>query len=915
MPHTPKTPPRWRFLHSLRIVLAGLFRRSREERDMADELQFHLEHRTEALMRTGLARDEAERRARLEFGAIEAYKDRCRDARGWRLGDELRSDGRYAWRMLRKNPGFSFVAIATLAIGIGVNAAIFSIVNGVLLRPLPYPEPDRIVRIYESGLQFEGLSSVSYPNFLDWERSQQSFTHMAATASLDVNLGLNGDVEHVNGVYGSAGLLGVLGLPPELGRTFTREEDTTTGAHVALISYGFWQKHFAGRPDAIGQKLTVDTDTYTIIGVLPRGFEIRRADLMLPLAQRHNPAMQQREFHPGLRAFARLKPGVTFDQARTDLEGVARGLAEQYPKSNKGMGVIMMPLLESIVGDARPTLFLLLGAVGLVLLIACANVANLLLSRAENRRRELAVRAALGAGTARLIRQLVAESVLLSLIGGTFGLLLAMLGTQALLKQLPVTLPRAQDVGVDWRVAAFTFAASLLTGLVFGLAPALHGTRIDVQGALKASARSVMGGHSRTRSTLVIVQLALGLVLLASTGLLLRTLWQLGRVDPGFDLQHVTTMRVGLPALSSAEPQRIKQTLREMLDRVRQIPGIEGVSFTDILPLSGDDEQLGYWTGSQMPDPGHMPIALMYPTTPDHFNALKIPLLAGRAFTWDDGRRAMPAIVVDEVLAQHTFPGQNPIGQTISLQMLGKVEIVGVARHIKHWGLDSDDRAKVREQMYLSMANIPDSFMKTLAAVGEILIIRSRLDGSQLQPLVRAEIQKVAGTPALYQMQTLEDVAAEGTARQRFLTIVLGLFAIIAIVLAAIGVYGVMAYSVSQRVQEIGIRMALGASARQVFDHIVGQGFRLVAVGVLVGIIAAVLATRWLGSVLYGVSPTDPLTFAAVALLLVVVALAAWGGRAPPPGGGGPPPRGADRADDGAATGVGKQARTGCRRP
>jgi predicted permease len=863
-----------RVLRPLRLALAGLFRRSREERDMAEELQAHLEHRIDALMRTGLTRADADRQARLEFGSIEAYKDRCREERGWRAGDELRNDARYAWRMLRKNAAFSFVAIATLAIGIGVNASIFSIVNGVLLRPLAYPEPDRILRIFEAGVQ-DGLSSVAYPNFLDWRDNARSFTHMAATAPLPVNLGVKGAVERVDGAFASAELLDVLGVPPEAGRAFTREEDTPQGARVALIGYGFWQNHFAGSPDAIGQKLTVDTDTYTIIGVLPRVFDLRPADVMLPLGQRRHPAMQARDLHPAIRVFARLKPDVTFDQARTEMEGIARMLAERYPKTNTGATVRLMPLLESVIRDSRQTLFLLLGAVGLVLLIACANVANLLLSRAETRRRELAVRAALGAGMARLIRQLLAESVLLSLIGGAFGLVIAMLGTQALLRQLPVTLPRAQDVGVDWRVAAFTFLASLVTGLVFGLAPALHGTRIDVLRALKASARGATGGHSRTRSALVIVQLALGLVLLASTGLLLRTLWQLARVDPGFTPQHVTTMRLGMPTLSTAEPARIRQAMREVIERVGLISGVEAVSFTDILPLSGDDEELGYWTTPQQPDAGHMPIALFYPATPGHFDAMGIPLRAGRAYTWDDAQRTIPAVVVDEVFAQREFPGQNPIGQTFSVQVLGKVEIVGVAGHIKHWGLDSDDRAKVREQVYMPIFAIPDQFMRTLATVGETLIIRSRIEPNQLLSLVRVEAQKVAGPSALYQLKTLEDIVIEGTARQRFLTIVLGLFAAIAIVLAAIGVYGVMAYSVSQRVQEIGIRMALGASARQVFDQIVGQGFRLIAVGVIVGILAAVLATRWLASVLYGVSATDPLTFGVVAMLLVLVGVAA----------------------------------------
>jgi predicted permease len=862
-------------LRSLRIALTGLFRRSRMERDMADELRFHLDQRTDALIRAGASREEAERRARVEFGAIEAYKDRCRDERGWRFGDELRGDARYAWRMLRKNPGFAFVAIATLAIGIGANAAIFGIINGVLLRPLPYPEPERLTMLSESGPQMDGVFSASYFNYLDWHDAAKSFTGMAAYVGMDANLGINGEVEHVRGIYSSADLLAVIGTPPALGRMLTSDEDKSNGAPVALISHGLWQRRYAGSPQVLGQRLTLDADTFTIIGILPEGFRLRRVDVMLPLAQRRSPAMQSRELHPGLHVIARLKPGVTSKQAGADMKAIATTLADRYPTSNKGWTIVLTPLLDDVVGDAPKTLYLLLGAVGLVLLIACANVANLLLARAEGRRRELAVRAALGAGMARLVRQLVAESVLISLLGGGLGLLIAMLGTQALLRQLPVTLPRAQDVGVDWRVVAFTFAASLVTGILFGLAPAFHSTRVDVQAALKASSRSVMGGQSRLRGLFVVVQLAFGLVLLASTGLLLRTLWQLSRVDPGFDLHHVTTMRVGLTALASAEPAKIRQAFHDIIVRVGQIPGVESASFTDLLPLSGHDEQLHYWTGPPPDQVNRTPLALLYISTPQYFATLKIPLRAGRLYTWDDASPAPPRVVIDDVLAQRAFPGQNPLGQMISVQLLGKAEVIGVVGHIKHWGLDSDDRAKVREEIYLPMSYIPDAFMQTFATAGETLVVRSSLDTAQLLPAVRTEIEKVGGTHPLYDIRSLEEIAAEGTARQRFLTIVLGLFAAIAIVLAGIGVYGVMAYSVSQRVREIGIRIALGASARQVFDQIVGQGFRLVLVGIIAGLAAAVLATRLLASMLYGVSATDPLTFGTVATLLVGVALAA----------------------------------------
>jgi predicted permease len=862
-------------LRSLRMALAGLFTRSRMEREMAHELQFHLERRTETLMRGGFSHAEAERRARVEFGAVEAYKDRLRDEQGWRIADELRNDARYAWRMLRRNPGFTIVAVATLAIGIGANAAVFSIVNGVLLRPLPYPEPERLTMIYEVGPQFDGPGSVSYFNYLDWRDSARAFTGMAAYVLNDTSLTADNDVEHVKALWASADLLSVLGTPPALGRAISPDEDKPHGAPVALIGYAFWQKHYAGSPSVLGRRIAIDKQAYTVIGVLPAGFRLRNTEVMLPLALRNNPTMQSRELHPGIRVIGRMKPGTTIEQARAEMEAIAKGLADRYPKSNKGWTVALMPLLDDVVRDARATLFLLLGAVGLVLLIACANVANLLLARAESRRREFAVRAALGAGMARLIRQLVSESVLLSAMGGTLGLLLASIGTHALLQQLPITIPRAQDVGVDWRVVAFTCAASLLTGLLFGLAPALHSTRVDVQDALKTTSRSVMGGQSRMRGLFVVVQLALGLVLLASTGLLLRTLWQLARVDPGFDPHRIVSMRIGLPGLADAEPARIKQWFRDTEERIAHLPGVESASFADLLPLSGNDEELQYWTGAQPVDTAHTRAAIVYISTPRHLDTLKIPLRTGRTFTWDDANHSPVPIVIDEEFARHTFGAQNPIGQTVTLQLLGKAEVIGVAGHLKHWGLDSDDRAKVRDQLYLPMSHIPDQFMTLLATVGETLVVRTDIEPNQLLQAVRSEVRGIGGTQPVYDLKTMDAIVAEGTARQRFMAILLGVFASIAMVLASIGVYGVMAYSVSQRVQEIGIRLALGATARQVFDQIVGQGFRLVLIGIAVGIGAAILATRFLSSMLYGVTATDPLTFGAVAALLVAVTLAA----------------------------------------
>ncbi len=867
-----------RWLRSLRFIFAGWFTRSRStmEREIDDELLSHLEHRTDALMRSGLMREEAAHRARVEFGAVEACKDRLRDERGWRLGDELRQDARYAWRMLRRHRAFAFVAIATLAIGIGANAAIFTIVDGVLLRPLPYPDPDRVVMLYESSSDYaQGYGTVSYPNFLDWHDSARSFEHMVAFIALDASLTLDADVEHVRVVWASADLLSVLGTPPAFGRAISPDEDKQQGPKTALISYALWQSHFGGRPDVIGRPLKIDADTFSIVGVLPIGFSLRRGDVWVSITHHPNPVRFQREIRGGTRVMARLKPGVTPAQSAAEMVAIEQALAERYPAANKGYITRQLPLFEDVVGDVRPTLFLMLGAVGLVLLIVCANVANLLLSRAEGRRREFAVRAALGAGIPRLIRQLVLESVLLSLIGGALGLLVASLGTAALLRQLPVTIPRADTIGVDVRVIVFTFLASLVTGVLFGLAPAFHSARVDVQDALKATSRSVMGGHSRMRNLFVIVQLTLGLVLMVSTGLLLRTLWRLSQVDPGFDIHHVTTMRVGLPSLAEQPPAKIRQWFQDTEERMSHMPGVEGAAFADMLPLMGDDELVQYWIGPTPTDPSRTPSALLYLATPGYFHTMKIPLRAGRTFTWADAKRSPTPVVVDDAFARRVFGTQNPIGQTFTLQLQGPAEIIGVVGHVKHWGLDVDDSATVREEVYVPFSHLSDRLMPLFATVGESLVLRSNVEPAQLQQAVRADLRAGSGNLAIYALRTMEDMAAERSARRRFLAIVLAYFAAIAMGLAGIGVYGVMAYSVSQRVQEIGIRMALGASARQVFDQIVRQGFRVVLVGIVTGLSAAVLATRLLASMLYGVTATDPLTFASVAALLVAVALAA----------------------------------------
>ncbi len=867
-------------LRALRLRLAGWFTRSRSkmEREIDDELRFHLERRTEALIRGGATPADAERRARVEFGAVEAYKDRLRDARGWRAGDELRADFRYAARMLSKHRAVSLIVIATLAIAIGANTAVFTVINGVLLRPLPYPDATRLVTIYEMPPpQLEtGTGSISYPNFLDFRRLTKSFSGMAIMSRTSANLANDRGVERVHVGWISANLLAVLDTPPALGRAFLDDEDRTHGARAAIISFDLWQRRFNSSPAALGQTIRLDGESYPIVGVLPAGFNFRgQTDVMLPVGQRSDPMMTHRDMHGGFHVIARLAPGVSVSQAQAELEAIAHGLAQIHPKTNEGWGIVIFPLLDDIVGDVRPTLFLLLGAVALVLLIACSNVANLLLSRAESRRTEFALRTALGAGTPRLMRQLAAETLLLALIGGSLGLLLASFGTRLLLRQLPVTIPRAADVGFDLRVALFTCVVIVLTGFIFGLAPAVHAIRVDLHTTLKAVSRTIASTRSRARGVFVIVQLALAIVLIIGTGLLLRTLLRLGEVDPGFNPHGVISLQMALSSDIAHDPARVQAAFRDFEARFRHLPGVQAASFTAMLPLSGNDNEIPYSVTTAPVDIAHSPFALFYPVTPGYFDTLQIPLRRGRFFTWDDAKRSMPVIVVDEEFARHAFPGEDPLGKIVTLMVIGKCEIVGIAGHVKHWGLDTDDVARVREEIYMPYSAIPDAFLPVIAGGGQTLVLRSTSEPSQLMKAVQREVEQFANDQPVYGLQTLEDMMADRTARRRFLAMVLGMFAAIALGLAAIGIYGVISYSVTQRVQEIGVRMALGANAREVFRLVVGQGARLTMIGIAAGVAAAAAATRLLAKMLYGVAPTDPLTFTAVAALLAAVALTA----------------------------------------
>jgi len=784
-------------------------------------------------------------------------------------------DLRYGLRMLAKTPGFTAVALLALALGIGANTAIFSVVNGVLLRPLPYPEPTRLMKIYERTADFS-QSSVSYPDFLDWQRDAHSFTGMAAYRRNDFNFTGAGEAEHLQGELVSADLLTVLGVRPVLGRNFLPEEDQEGARGAVMLTYGLWQRRFRADPSVLGKTLTLDAKEYTVVGVLSPDFRFRgQAEIYVPLATWGMVGLRDRENHPGLNVVARLKPGVTMAAAQAEMTGMARALAEKYPKSNAGEGANVVEMKDDMVGNIRRTLLLLLGAVGFVLLIACANVANLLLARSSARSREFAIRAALGAGRRRVVRQLLTESVMLALGAALVGLLLASWGTRLVLTIVPDTLPRTQEIGLDPYVLLFTLFVSILTGVLFGLAPAFHSSRVNPQESLKEGARGSGGGRHRAEGAFVVVEVGLAVVLLAGAGLMMQSLWRLFRVDTGFDPHHVLTTNLALSPTVEASPASIRLAYRQIHDRAAGIPGAQAVSMTSLIPLSDDDSEIPFWLGTgPQPPPDRTSSALFYIVTPDYLRVMGIPLKEGRFITDRDTLASAPVVVIDEVMAKHLFPGQDAVGKVFSLPILGVVQVVGVAGHVKHWGLDSDDTAKIRDELYFPFTQIPDKFMAGVVT-GMTLVLRTAPDPSSMVSAVRAQVAGPTEDQPIFDVATMEQIISDSLMERRFAMFLLVIFASIAVVLAGVGIYGVMSYAVSRRTHELGVRIALGASRREILRLVVREGMVLAASGAATGLAAAFGLTRFLASLLYGVRPADPATLGAASLLLGAIALLA----------------------------------------
>jgi predicted permease len=858
------------------------------EAEIVEELSQHLEDEYERALSCGASEDEARQQVLEQLNAPDLlgrelkHVERRVSQNAVTLGTEgkinifadLWQDLRYGLRTLLKNPGFTIIAVIALALGIGANSAIFSVVNAVLLRPLPFKTPEQLVMVWENATHLGfPKNTPAPPNFLDWQRQNTVFTGMAGMSERSFNLTGLGEPERLDGRRVSANLFDLLGVPALLGRTFVSDNDRP-GTHVVLLSYSLWQRRFGSDPNVIGRAVTLNGESYTVIGVMPRlvhlpGYGNWNDEVWVPIAF-NNEEVTERGNH-FLNVIARIKPGITLKQAQAEMETIAARLAREYPRYNTRIGATVTPFHEELVGDIKPALLILLGAVGFVLLIACANVANLLLARAAVREKEIALRLALGASRSRLTRQFLTESVLLAFLGGSFGLLLALAGVHVLKTFVPATILQIQAINIDTRVLVFTALIALLTGIVFGLAPATHASHSNLNDSLKEGSRDSAVGRkgNRIRGLLVIAEVAVSFILLIGAGLLINSFLHLRNLDPGFRADHLLTMKVDLSELKYPDGERRSVFFDEVLRRIRALPGVQSVAVAGNLPLTYHGDSMGIAVeGIPDPPPDQWPDVIYRAIGPGYFSTMGIPMIRGRDFTDQDRADSKSVVVISEKTAQHYWPGQDPIGKRLKPGATNSNvpwrEVIGVVKDVRQ----NDFIAQPKMQMYFAHRQLKD-----LAA--NALIVRTSVEPMSLASSIRNAIWAVDKDQTVADIDTMDHIVSEAIARQRFSMLLLGIFAGLALVLAAVGIYGVMSYSVAQRTHEIGIRMALGARRADVLQMTIKQGLKLVGAGMILGLAAAFLLTRVLESLLFGISATDPVTFFGISLVLLAVAILA----------------------------------------
>ena len=869
-------------LDDMKYRLRALIRREALDAEMDEELRAHFEKHVEKLIATGLTREEAMRRARLVFGGHEQLKEECREARGVSFFDALKRDVLYGVRVLRKNPGFTAVGLITLALGIGATTAIFSVIDAVLLRPLPYGNSANLVLVWENNSRHPNPhNTVSPPDYLDWKKQSDIFSGMAAIFDQRANLTGNGLPEQIVLQNVSADYFSVLGVTPVLGAGFTEENGREGHDNVVILSYGYWRERFGGDADILRKSVTLNGHPLAIVGVAPQNFQwfIKDGSLTGAKPQMWSPFVMPKDFAERknvgrfLTVVARLKPGVTPGQAQAQMAGVAARIAEEYPDFNANWGTNVVPLREQLSGDLRPALLVLFGAVALVLLIACANVSSLLLARAASREKELAVRMAIGASPWQIARQLLVESVLLAFFGGAIGIGLAFWGSNALLAASPANLLDLRSIAIDWKVLAFAAGSTIAAGLLFGFLPSFIASQSGTPETLKEGGRGTSAAQHRgyARSAFVVGQMCLALVLLTASGLLIRSFIHLVGVDPGFDASHLLTFKVSLPQAKYKDDASRVVFFREFLGRIANVPGVRAVTMNSFPPFSG----LGAGTAVHLLNQPtrslkDLPDSLVRVVGANYFSTMQIPLVAGRDFQPEELANARHVVIINQAFADKYLAGVNPLGQKAVIFMMSLEEsknpvseIIGVVGDVRQIGLDTPSEPTVYwphpELVYDAMA----------------ILVRTSNDPLAAVPAIRNELKQMDAELPMAGIASMDELLSDSISRSRFTMLLLGIFAAIALILASVGIYGVIAYSVAQRSQEFGIRMALGANSRNVLRLVLRHGAVLTSLGIGLGILLSLAVTRFIATLLYGTSATDPLTFAAVVVLLAFVALAA----------------------------------------